>query len=582
MAKLIPQSFITDLLAKVDIVDIIGARVKLRKTGSNLTGLCPFHNEKSPSFTVSPAKQFFHCFGCHAHGNAIGFMMQFEHLNFVETVENLAAYAGLAVPNTSEFTDKSSNYKDLYKINEQVANFLEQQLPHSLQAVDYLKSRGFTGAICKRFRIGYASADWENLRPIYNRSNLIKQQMVSAGLLIIKNGKAYSRFRDRITFPIYDVRGRIIGFGGRTIGSDPAKYLNSPETPIFHKGEELYGLYEAKKNTKNLKFMIVVEGYLDVIALAQFGISNVAATLGTAISTKQIQLLLRTTPELIFCFDGDQAGRTAAWRALENCLPIMRDGIQIKFLFLPETDDPDSLIRKESAELFNQRLEQALPLSDFFIRQLSTNININSIDGKAKLAKTGKELLKKMPYSIFHQLLSNKIAELANINIEELKAWNDIHPSPVIHPPQHPDKLYVPITYPIPPVPVQNIINILLHNPHLITHVDIENLKSIKLTGTKILVELTTLLKEEPNISMGAILETWRDRQEVELLEKLACREPIIPKENLKNELTSIIQSLGNLERDQSIQDLLTKASNEALTVEEKQKLQNLIEISKK
>lgn len=575
MSKSIPQTFIADLLAKVDIVDMIGARVKLRRTGSNLVGLCPFHTEKSPSFTVSPAKQFFHCFGCHTHGNAIGFMMQFEHLGFVEAVENLANQAGMVIPQMAGHSNESL-YVELYKVNAQVATFFEKQLSTSTRAINYLKSRGLTGAICKKFKVGYATSDWGNLRSLYNTSSSIKQQMVTAGILATKNDKTYSRFRDRIMFPIHDIRGRIIGFGGRAIDADPAKYLNSPETPLFHKGEELYGLYEAKKADPKLKFMIVVEGYLDVISLSQFGITNVAATLGTAISTKQIQLLLRVTPEVIFCFDGDHAGRTAAWRALENSLPIMRDGIQIKFLFLPEANDPDSLIRKESKEIFTERLENAIPLADFFIKQLSSNIKINTIDGKAKLAKLGRELLKKMPRSIFYQLLSNKIAELANINIEELKTddYNQSFPQAI-------DK-QEPTTTTIIHSSLHNALNILLHNPQLTTHVDIDSLKTIKLNGIEILLELITLLNKEPNIAMGAILEAWRDRPESELFGRLACKEPIIPKESLKNELTSIIQFLGNLEREHTIQALLLRAGTEILTLEEKQNLQNLIEISKK
>jgi len=581
MSKLIPQQFIDDLLAKTDIVEVVSSRIKLRRTGSNLVGLCPFHSEKTPSFTVSSSKQFFHCFGCSAHGSAISFIMQFEHLSFVEAVENLASQTGLTVPKTAGYDDKI-RYAELYKLTEKVALFFEQQLPGASRPINYLKSRGLTGEICKKFKIGYASSDWDNLRAVYGNSPIIKQQMITAGILAPKDNKVYSRFRDRIIFPIHDVRGHIIGFGGRTLGDDPAKYLNSPETPIFHKGEELYGLYEAKKANRSLKSIIVVEGYLDVIALAQFGILNAVATLGTAISTKQIQLLLRNTSEIIFCFDGDQAGRAAAWRALENSLPLMRDGIQIKFLFLPEGFDPDSLVRKELKDGFNKRLETAMALSDFFIKQLSSDININSIDGKAKLTKIGRELLKKMPYSIFHQLLSTKIAELANINVEELKSHELYQRAPVndIQTLNYTES--TPEATPII-IPIQSAINILIHCPQFTCHIDnIEDIKNIKLAGIELLLELISLLKKQPDMSVGAILEYWRDRQELELLSKLACKEPIIPKDILKNELSGIIKLLGQFERDQTIQTLLSKAALEKLNPEERQKLQNLIETSKK
>lgn len=578
---MIPQSFITDLLTRIDIADIVGSRVKLRRSGGNLIGLCPFHTEKTPSFTVSQNKQFFHCFGCGAHGSAIGFIMQFEHLSFVEAVESLANQFGLAVPKTMG-DNNQTHYAELYKATEQATTFFERQLPRATRCINYLKSRGFTGEICKKFRVGYAPNDWENLRPIYGNSPLTKQQLIDAGLLIAKNNKTYARFRDRIMFPIRNLRGAIIGFGGRTLGNDLAKYLNTPETTIFHKGEELYGLYEAKKsNNNNLKFIIVVEGYLDVIALAQFNITNVVATLGTAVSTKQIQLLLRNTSEIIFCFDGDRAGRTAAWRALENSLPLMRDGIQIKFMFLPEGDDPDSLVKKEHKEQFVKRLETAIPLADFFFKQLASDINVNTIDGRAKLAKIGIEWLKKMPYSIFRQIMSNRIAELANVDVEELK---NLEISQAINEgtKSQPNKndIKSPINLPIA---MQNAISILLHHPQLIVCIEnTDNIKNINIAGIELLSELISILKNQPNLSMAAILEYWRDKEEFDIFSMLACKKPIISIENLKNEFIGIIQLLRQTESEQTIKTLLLKAATEGLTVEERQELQNLIAASKK
>ena len=579
---MIPQSFITDLLARVDIADIVGSRVKLRRTGNNLVGLCPFHSEKTPSFSVSQSKQFFHCFGCGAHGSAISFIMQFEHLGFVEAVENLANQYGLVAPKTVGDNNQTL-YAELYKTTEQAAVFFERQLPRATRCINYLKSRDFTGEICKKFRVGYAPDDWENLRPIYGNSSLAKQQLVAVGLLVTKNNKTYARFRDRIMFPIRNMRGAIIGFGGRTLGNDPAKYLNSPETTIFHKGEELYGLYEAKKSNNNsLKSIIVVEGYLDVIALAQFDITNAVATLGTAISTKQVQLLLRNTSEIVFCFDGDRAGRTAAWRALENSLPLMRDGIQIKFLFLPENDDPDSLVKKEHKELFIKRLEtDVIPLADFFFKQLSNDINLNVMDGRAKLAKIGIEWLKKMPYSIFRQLMSDRIAELANIDVEELQNL-EINQLTIESAKNQANKID---TKPAPDlsVSIQNAISILLHHPQLIVCIEnIDDIKNIRISGIELLSELISILKKQPNLSMAAILEYWREREEFDTFSMLACKKPIISIENLKNEFIGIIQLLRQIECEQAIKILLLKAATEGLTTEDRRGLQNLIAASKK
>ena len=578
---MIPQSFIADLLARVDIADIVGSRVKLRRSGGNLVGLCPFHTEKTPSFTVSQSKQFFHCFGCGAHGSAIGFIMQFEHLGFVEAVENLANQFGLAVPKTMG-DGNQTRYAELYKVTEQATIFFESQLPQATRCVNYLKSRGFTGEICKKFRVGYASNDWENLRPIYGNFPIAKQQLVDAGLLITKDNKTYARFRDRIMFPIRNQRGAIIGFGGRTLGNDLAKYLNTPETTIFHKGEELYGLYEAKKsNGNNLKSIIVVEGYLDVIALAQFDITNVVATLGTAISTKQVQLLLRNTSRIIFCFDGDRAGRTAAWRALENSLPLMRDGIQINFLFLPEGDDPDSLVKKEHKELFIKRSETAIPLADFFFKQLLSDININTMDGRAKLAKIGIEWLKKMPYSIFRQIISDRIAELANIDAEELK---NLEISQIIaeNAKNQSNRIDTKPSMDLS-IAIQNAISILLHHTQLIVCIEnTEDIKNIKVGGIELLAELISILKKQPNLSMAAILECWRDRKEFDTFSMLACKKPIISIESLKNEFIGIIQLLRQIECEQIIKTLLLKAATEGLDTEQRQELQNLIAASKK
>lgn len=576
MSNLIPQSFIDDLLARVDIVEIVGSRVKLRRTGSNLLGLCPFHAEKSPSFTVSPSKQFFHCFGCGAHGSAIGFIMQYEHLSFIEAVDNLASQAGITVPKVQGYSDKV-RFNELYDLMEKTAKFFTQQLPRSQRPINYLKSRGLTGEICKKFGVGYAPNDWDNLSSLYINSPFEKQRLVTCGLLVINNNHTYARFRDRITFPIRDYRGHIVGFGGRTLGNDPAKYLNSPETPIFQKGSELYGLFEARKAlNNNLTSIIVVEGYMDVIALSQFGINNVVATLGTAITPKQVQLLLRNTQEIIFCFDGDQAGRGAAWRALENSLPLAREGIQIKFLFLPEKDDPDSLIRKENREAFLARVKSSIPLSDFFFSHLVNSNDLNTLDGRALLAKKAQNYLNKMPFGVFRQLLMNKLSELTHLSVDELKQSDFEDANKKLAPQNVPNNSFNLIP------PLQKAIGLLLHNGQLVDFIEnTDAMTALNLPHIDIFIKLIMLLKKQPNLTTGAILEYWRETKEGELFAVYASKEPLISGDNLKNEFLGTIQTLTQWERDHKIKDFFQKAATDGLSNEEKLALQKLIQTSK-
>lgn len=572
MSKLIPQSFIDDLLAKVDITEIVGARIKLRKSGSNYTGLCPFHSEKTPSFTVSQTKQFFHCFGCGAHGSAIGFIMDFDSLTFVEAVETLAAQLGLTVPKTGS-SEEQNRFSDLYKLNEEVSKLYRIQLKNSPNAINYLKSRGFTGNICKTFGIGYAANNWDNLLSIYRNSASKQSQLSILGLLIIKDKKCYSRFRDRIMFPIRDRKGNIIGFGGRVLKkNDAAKYLNSPETPLFHKGSELYGLYEAKKSNKNLLKIIVVEGYIDVVTLVQFGISNAVATLGTAITTKQAQELLRQSQEIIFCFDGDAAGRTAAWRALENTLPLVHDGIQIKFLFLPETEDPDSFVRKYGTQAFLQYVEKATPLSDFFFARLLSQVNPNTLDGKAKLAKTAKTFLDKIPHGVFQELMFKKLGSIINIDIKDLNNFEG-KPNP---PPKKPAE-----NIEIPQI-LQSAINLLMHNPGFSEFItNLAEFSPLNFPGIDLFCHLTNLLKNKPNLAIGAILENYREHPDIDVLVEASSKEPIIPKSGLKSEFLGILQMLKNYSRDQSIKEAINKAAKGELGFEEKLALQKLIQTAK-
>lgn len=396
MAGLIPQGFIDDLLNRTDIVEVVGSRVQLKKAGKNYTARCPFHNEKTPSFSVSPDKQFYYCFGCGAGGNALGFIMDHDHLDFPQAVEELAKRAGLDVPreegagrsNRPRQPSDSPLYALLTAASDYYRHALKQH-PTRKAAVEYLKGRGLTGEIARDFALGFAPPGWDNLLKHMGGDSLQQKHMIDAGLLIenADTGKRYDRFRDRVMFPIRDSRGRIIAFGGRVLGDDKPKYLNSPETPVFHKGQELYGLFEARKHNRNLDEIMVVEGYMDVIALAQQGLRNAVATLGTATSEEHVRRLFRLVPSILFCFDGDQAGRKAAWRALEATLPSLEDGRRARFLFLPEGEDPDSLVRKEGTDAFRARITQhAQPLADYFFQQLTLEADPASLEGKAHLA----------------------------------------------------------------------------------------------------------------------------------------------------------------------------------------------------
>lgn len=440
MAGLIPQTFIDDLLSRADIVEVVDKRVTLRKSGKNYTACCPFHKEKTPSFSVQPERQFYYCFGCGAGGNAIGFIMNFDQTDFPQAVESLARDNGMEVPReeSAAATRRQSENSKLFEVLEEANKFYCQQLRRHEQrksAVDYLKARGVSGEVARDFCIGYAPPGWDNLLKAIAVDANEKMSLLKAGMVIEKDARKaegsdsadntnavryYDRFRDRIIFPIRDSRGRTIAFGGRVLGDDKPKYLNSPETPVFHKGAELYGLFEAKKANNKLKRILIVEGYMDVIALAQMGIRNSVATLGTATSDRHLTRLFRLVPEVVFCFDGDNAGRTAAWRALEASLSEMQDGRQVKFLFLPEGEDPDTLVRKIGETEFNLLIEQATPLEQFFFDKLSEGLDIKTIEGRARLSNVAKPLIAKFPNGIYGQLMLDKLSETLGVASESL------------------------------------------------------------------------------------------------------------------------------------------------------------------
>jgi DNA primase len=426
---MIPESFIQELLNRVDIVDVIDKSVPLKKAGANYSACCPFHNEKSPSFTVSPTKQFYHCFGCGAHGTAIGFLMEYTGLSFVEAIHELAKNVGMIVPqeqSTPESRQADAQNKTiklgLQETLQQAANFYKTELKKSERAIEYLKGRGLSGVIAAKFQVGYAPAGWQNLQNVF--ANYDNEALNTAGLVVEnEQGKRYDRFRDRIMFPIHDQKGQVIGFGGRVINpEDTPKYYNSPETPLFQKGHELYGLFVARRAIRDAGRVLVVEGYMDVVALAQYGIEYAVAALGTATTPFHITKLMRQTDEIVFCFDGDNAGRTAAWRAALNALPALTDGLKLRFLFLPKEHDPDSYVREFGKEKFEAEIQVAMPLSQYIVQHLSEANSLNSQEDKVKFLNDAEPILRQIVAPRFSLMLRKRIAELAEVTDAELQS----------------------------------------------------------------------------------------------------------------------------------------------------------------
>ena len=426
---MIPKSFIQDLLNRLDIVDVVERYVPLKKAGANFVACCPFHNEKSPSFTVSQSKQFYHCFGCGAHGTAIGFVMEHAGLGYVDAIEELARGIGLEVPNERPVAGESYQKiaPDLYEVTQTATRYYREQLKLSQRAIDYLKQRGLSGEIAAKFGIGYAPDAWQNLAaafPDYQDATLSETGLVVSG----DDDKRYDRFRDRIMFPIINVRGQVIGFGGRVLDKGEPKYLNSPETPLFEKGRELYGLFQAQKSIRAEQRVLVVEGYMDVVALAQHGVEYAVATLGTATTPYHIQKLLRLTGHIVFCFDGDKAGQRAAWRALENALPYLQDGKRISFLFLPVEHDPDSFIREFGKAAFEQRIQESMPLSAYLLREVSAELDLRTQEGRNQLLQRAKPLLTAIAAPATALLLRKEVAALSGVSQAELEALYEIKP----------------------------------------------------------------------------------------------------------------------------------------------------------
>lgn len=560
----IPREFIQLLLSRIDIVDLIDSRVPLRKkSNNNFFACCPFHTEKSASFSVSHTKQFYYCFGCGAHGNAIDFLIQYDRLSFPEAIETLAKHIGIDIPREAQSSSfKPSVDTAFYNLLTQIAQYYQAELRKSPQAIAYLKQRGISGQIAKHFGLGFAPSGWDHVLQTFGTNPLLKKQLSEVGMLIKKeDGGYYDRFRERVMFPIHDRRGRVIGFGGRIIEKGDPKYLNSPETPVFQKGHELYGLYQALETNRQLDRVVIVEGYMDVIALFQHEVTYAVATLGTATTAHHLHRLFRYTTDIIFCFDGDPAGRTAAWRALLVTLPIMRDEAKIRFMFLPDGEDPDSLIRKEGKEAFEKRIQTALTLSAFFFQTLGMQADLTSMDGRARFVKLATEHLNQLPPGIFQQMMFEELAKRARTEIAQLQLPKISSPSP--------QKAHSPSA-------LRLAIMLLIQEPTLADAI-LEPLPALTIPGFTVFAELVEIIKNNGVATTGAVLEYWRERKEGKLLAKLAHTEHMIPPNGIKNEFLGALQKLKQLAHKQTIDHLLAKAAQGDLSSEEKQHLHEMI-----
>lgn len=599
MAGRIPKQFIDELLTRSDIVDVIDARVPLKKAGKDYKACCPFHEEKTPSFTVSVDKQFYHCFGCGAHGSAIGFLMDYDHMSFIEAVEELAARAGLTIPREAGviFEKDKDTGADLLDILREAARFYRSQLrehPQAGRAVEYLKGRGITGEIAREFDLGFAPDGWDNLLRALGKDEKdspagsaissfqkdSREALVRAGLAVKKEGGGYyDRFRDRIMFPIEDYRGRVVAFGGRVLDKGEPKYLNSPETPLFHKGRELYGLYHAREAIKRVNRVLVVEGYMDVVALAQFGVDFAVATLGTATTRDHLERLFRHAPDVIFCFDGDRAGREAAWRALDNALPVLREGRQVSFLFLPEGEDPDTLVRKEGREAFLARLTQTIPLPDYLFDTLSRQVDLGRLDGRARLVELARPLLSKMPHGVLLQMMLDRLAELSRLDPGKLPVMSgnpefaSLPTKPVARRASGPQE---------PPSIVRRAIALLLQHPGLVEQVkDDGGLADLDLPGVALFFELMKLLRSTPGLNTASIIENYRDSEHQHHLSKLAVWDYPGIVENAEAEFIGVVSRLAETSARQKTERLLQKQDANGLNQAEKDELARLLSLKR-
>ncbi|MBS0569846.1 MAG: DNA primase [Proteobacteria bacterium] len=570
MSGRIPEKFIDDLLTRVDIVEVIEQRVPLKKAGRDWTARCPFHDERSPSFTVSPNKQFYHCFGCGAHGSAIKFLMEYDRLEFPDAIEELASRVGLKVPYESGGKRApAEDSADLYTVLDASAKFYQRELGKSGKANAYFHARGLDAAIIERFGLGYAPDGWDGLKNALGTNPQRIALLEKSGMLTRgERGTPYDRFRDRVMFPIQDRRGRVIAFGGRILEKTEdsgAKYLNSPETPLFHKGQQLFALWQVRQAHSKIPRLIVVEGYMDVIALFQHGVTQAVATLGTATTRDHAELLFRNCADVYFCFDGDRAGRGAAWKAVESVLPRMRDGRQAFFLFLPEGEDPDSLIRKEGQAGFEQRLKDAVPLSEFFFAELSRDVNLSSLDGKARLAEHARPLLAQIPDGAFRDLMLGELDRLTNVKLR-VDAPATAAPRNSARPQER--------------TLVRSAVALLVQNPSFAESLQPPWLfATLRQPGIALLSELIALCRERPAISTAVLLEHYEGREEVRALQKLATLDFPGEDDALRAEFVDAIRQLDRQTIQQRRSELDAKVAElglSALNAEEKTELREL------
>ncbi|WP_133500371.1 DNA primase [Cognatilysobacter terrigena] len=552
----IPDAFIDDLLARTDIVEVVGSRVPLKRQGKEFSARCPFHDERSPSFTVSPVKQFYHCFGCGAHGTAISFVMQYDRLEFFDAVEELAKHVGMEVPKETTQRSADPQLQALYTMVESATTFFRQQLKTNAKAREYFDRRGVSEAIREQFQLGYAPDGFEALKNALGTDAARLGLLERAGLFSKNDsGRVYDKFRDRVMFPIHDRRGRPIAFGGRVIEKDASpKYLNSPETRLFHKGRELYGLWQVRGANSKIERLIVVEGYMDVIALFQHGVTQAVATLGTATTSDHAELLFRNAPDVYFCFDGDRAGRGAAWKAVESVLPRMKDGRQAFFLFLPEGEDPDTIVRNEGRDGFEARLQSATPLSQFLFDTLAHDVNLSTLEGKGRLAERAKPMLAQIPDGAFADLMRQRLTELTGVGARAA--------SPDTHVPAQ--RAHTASRHAPPPKRslVRGAILTLLHKPSLALEISASpTFASLRQPGVPLLVELIGLVHARPDIGAAALVEHFVGRDEHDPLQKLAVQTLPGDESELRRVLLDAVDQLERQTAQQRVAELQARVA---------------------
>jgi DNA primase len=584
MSGRIPREFIDDIIARTDIIELIDSRVRLKKAGRNHQACCPFHDEKSPSFTVSQDKQFYHCFGCGAHGNVISFLMEFDRLEFPEAIEELAQYHSIEVPREKggappPSAEQKQQKENDYELMEQVARYFAQQLkvhPDKDKAVNYLKNRGLSGEIVKAFGMGYAPPEWDSVLKTFGKSPIYQEQLLELKLITENdNRRRFDFFRDRIMFPIRDKRGRVIGFGGRVLEDGGPKYLNSPETRIFHKGHELYGFYQAKQAHRNLARVMIVEGYMDVVALGQFGIDYAVASLGTATTPEHIQMLFRATSEVVCCYDGDRAGREAAWRALENALPYLKDGVEMKFLFLPDGEDPDTLVRKIGKDIFEEKLKNdAVPLSRFFFDNLLQRHHVGSIEGKAALKAEAMPLVEQIVGDNIREILLSSLSDYMG-DQNKHKYDRDVVQANLRKTPKKldfntPNKSTI--------SPVRMMIRLLLDDPSLAIKCEAADptpLGSVNIPGIPMLIELYQFCSSKPLANTAQVLEHFRNHPQSAQLAKLMMWE--YAEQNQTAVFEDSFAKLLDWHLQSRMDELFSKSRVSKLSDAEKQELNLLV-----